>query len=57
MKRAGYFLYPRDFDWFDGTNVSDTYNNFAAKEPNNHLGNEDYGTLYTSAGVWKSELC
>ena len=56
MKRAGYFLYPRDFDWFDGTNVSDTYNNFAAKEPNNHLGNEDYGTLYTSAG-WKSELC
>ena len=48
---------PRDFEWLDGTNVGDTYYNFADGEPDNNQGDENCGVFYTSTGLWKSEQC
>jgi len=36
---------PRDFNWLDGTNVDNTYNNFADGEPNNEQGSEICGIV------------
>ena len=57
MKRVGYSERPKAFDWLDGTNVGNTYNNFAPGEPNNNQGNEDCGVVYTKSGFWRSEQC
>ena len=60
MKRVdgnGYSGNPGDFEWLDGTNVGNTYNNFAQGEPNNDPDEQDCGVFFTSDGYWKSELC
>ena len=57
MQRVGYSLQPSSFVWLDGTNVGDTYYNFADGEPDNYQGNEDCGVFYTSTGLWRSEQC
>ena len=56
MKRAGY-NYKREFEWLDGTNVGDTYSNFAAGEPNNDPDPQHCGVFFTKTGSWKSEDC
>ena len=46
------------FEWLDGTNVDNTYSNFALGEPNNHQGNENCGVLsVTQHYLWLSETC
>ena len=59
MKRGKgcYSGQPKDFDWLNGTNVGDTYSNFAGGEPNNDQTTEDCGVFYTSTKLWSSELC
>ena len=57
MKRVAYYDQPSGFDWLDGTNVGDTYNNFANGEPDNLQGDEDCGIFFTKTGVWRSEGC
>ena len=57
MERSSYAQRPSDFNWLDGKNVADAYENFAAGEPNNLLGQENCGVFYTNNGEWYSERC
>ena len=57
MKRVGYNLRPSSFDWLDGTNVGDTYHNFADGEPDNNQGDENCGVFFTSDDLWRGEKC
>ena len=57
MERVGYAGRPADFEWLDGASVGDTYNNFAAGEPNNYQGKENCGVFFSIDGFWRSELC
>ena len=57
MERVSYTGQPTAFKWLDGTNVRDTYNNFAFGEPNNPQGDEDCGIFFTNTGLWRSEQC
>ena len=57
MERIEYTWTARDFEWLDGTNVDETYDNFADGEPNNHNNPEGCGVFCTCSGLWKSEKC
>ena len=45
----------RDFNWLSGTNVGDTYFNFA--ELANNSGFDRCGVFITMDGSWKTERC
>ena len=57
MKLVAYIDQTSGFEWLDGTNVGDTFNNFADGEPHNYQGDEQCGVLFTSDGLWRSERC
>ena len=44
-----------DFDWLSGTNVGNTYHNFA--ELINNSGFDRCGVFFTMDGSWKTERC
>ena len=49
--------YRQKFEWLGGTNVDNTYCNFALEEPNNDEGNEIcVGLSVTHRYQWLSEL-
>ena len=57
MERVSYNGRPNSFEWLNGTNVGDTFNNFAPGEPDNEQSFEDCAAFHTSSGLWRSEQC